>query len=75
MAGSKECMGLASGLSLMINSSPRFPRPLNTIGNCFRMSLSISSCAVVSIRAASFSAVMAGRPNRLVLSPVTTYTY
>ena len=69
MAGSKECMGF----SLMINSSPRF-LTLNTLGNCFRMSLSISSYAAVSIQAARFSAVMAGRSNRLVLSPVTTYT-
>ena len=73
MAGSKECMGFSLWLELNDKLFTKVSQAY-TIGNCFRMSLSISSCAVVSIRAARFSAVMAGRPNRLVLSPVTTYT-
>ena len=61
-------------MSLIVNSSLRFPRPSKTFGNRLHIPFGVSSCAVVLIRAARFSAVMAGRPNRLVLSPLTKYT-
>ena len=72
--------GVAFGLSLIENSSPRLPSPLKTLGNFFRtislfeavLSLFFS---VASNLAARCSPVMAGSPNRLVLSPFTSYTF
>ena len=51
----------------MVNSSPRFPSPLNTLGNSLRR-----LCSAVSILAANFSAVMAGRLSRFLLNFLTT---
>ena len=32
--GVESAIGLASGVSLISNSSPRFPNPVNRLGNC-----------------------------------------
>ena len=72
----KIACGIALGLSLIVNSSPRFPRPSRTSGNFLYTSMSSevvsSHSSAVSILASKLSAVMAGRPKRL---PVTTYTF
>ena len=50
MAGSKECMGVSLWLELNDKLFTKVSQALNTVGNCFRISLSISSCVVVSMR-------------------------
>ena len=65
--------GVASGFSWMLYSSPRLPRPWKSDGNCFGMSFSETSVSVSTLTA-KISAVIVGKPSRLVLSPSTTKT-
>ena len=55
--------GLASALSLIVYASPRFPRPLKRSGY-------LHPSSIVSTLATMLSAVIAGRPNKLVLRPL-----
>ena len=60
--GVESASGLASGVSLISNSSPRFPNPVNRLGNCWVMLPMV--CNVCSLET-RFRAVIAGSPSRL----------
>ena len=72
--------GVAPDFRWISYSSPRFPSPWNSDGNCSMMSLGISAVAigvsisVASTRMASPRAEIAGSPKRFVLRPSTTNT-
>ena len=62
--------GFAPGLSFIANSSPRFPKPLNTFGKCWMRSAFVCT---VSIDVASCKAVIAGRPNKIGFETINNY--
>ena len=66
LRGVDSANGFASGLSVISNSSPRFPNPWNTFGKCWTRSALVCTA---SMRVASCKAVIAGKPNKLFFSP------
>ena len=72
--------GVVPDLRWISYSSPRFPSPLNSEGNCSKLSAGICvavdelSVSVASSWTASPRADMAGSPKRFVLRPSMTYT-
>ena len=62
--GVDSANGLASGVSLISNSSPRFPNPVNRLGNCWVMLPVVCNVCSSETR---FRTVIAGSPSRLFL--------
>ena len=65
LCGVVNANGCTSGFSFISNSSPRYPRPLETPGNCCMMSALV---CIVWRWERSCRAVIAGSPSRFVVS-------